>query len=164
MSLLNVQTVPLAENTTLQHVHLLIFFSESQKEWLKQYFLLYLMSFFVITWAANLRSSFAMAWQEKVLVRVLNSAKGGKSCMRWETPYILRMKIGSELINSEDFFLGGRGTEFPSTLQGTIIFFLFLLFLNLHLSRSFQWEYNFSFRSRMFFVVLYVIWLFKITH
>lgn len=35
MCLLNVQTIPLADNTTLQHVHLLIFFFRQSKGMVK---------------------------------------------------------------------------------------------------------------------------------
>lgn len=90
-----------------------------------------------------------------------------KSCMRWGTPYILRMKSGPELTNLIDLGWEVAVTEFPSMLQSTIIYysvFFFFFFKSILIKITSMKKWNFRFRSRMFFVMLYVIWLFKITY
>lgn len=89
-----------------------------------------------------------------------------KSCMRWGTPCILRMKSGPELTNLIDLGWEVAVTEFPSMLQSTIIYYsvFFSFFKSILIKITPMKTWNFRVRSRMFFVMLNVIWLFKITH
>lgn len=51
-----------------------------------------------------------------------------KSCMRWGTPCILRMKSGPELTNLIDLGWEVAVTEFPSMLQSTVIYYSVFFF------------------------------------